>query len=335
MAESQFEGPSPGEEMSEVMLDELRFDGRVAIVTGAGRERGMGEAHARLLAGRGAKVVVNDLAVDGQMPAQRVADEINAAGGVAVANGDDVSSPGGCEAIVAAAVENFGRVDIVINNAGNSARGSFPELEDFAAFRQTFAIHLGGAFNVTRAAWPQFVSNGYGRIVNITSSALLGLTPDMSYVDPKAVGNSGVSYSTMKSGMIGLTRCFAFYGADHDIMANAVAPAAATLRAPHNVTKVAGGEDLPLDPSLVSAGVAVLVHESCPANGEIFGIGGGKVDRLFVGVSKGYLDVDLTPERLLENWDQVMDLDDFWIPANCRAHSDRLRQDRGALLAAR
>ena len=315
------------------MSDELRFDGRVAIVTGAGRERGMGEAHARLLAGRGAKVVVNDLAVDGQMPAQRVADEINAAGGVAVANGDDVSSPGGCEAIVAAAVENFGRVDIVINNAGIGRSPSFPE-ENSENFERHFGIHLGGAFNVTRAAWPQFVSNGYGRIVNITSSALLGMTPDATYVDPKTVGNSGVSYSTMKSGMIGLTRCFAFYGADHDIMANAVAPAAATQMGPHNVTKVAGGEDLPLDPSLVSAGVAVLVHESCPANGEIFGIGGGKVDRLFIGVSKGYLDVDLTPERLLENWDQVMDLDDFWIPANCRAHSDRLRQDRGTLLAA-
>lgn len=292
----------------------------------------MGEAHARMLAARGAKVVVNDLAVDGQSPAQRVADEINASGGAAVANGDNVSSPAGGEAIVATALDNFGRVDIVINNAGIGRSASFPE-ESSEHFNRHFGIHLGGVFNVTRAAWPHLVSGGYGRIVNITSSALLGMTPDASYVDPTQVGNSGVSYSTMKSGMIGLTRSLAFYGADHNIMANAVAPAAATQMGPHNVTKVPGGEDLPLDPSLVSAGVSVLVHDSCPANGEIFGIGGGKVDRLFIGVTKGYLDVDLTPERLLENWDQVMDLTDFWIPANCRAHSDRLRQDRGALLA--
>jgi NAD(P)-dependent dehydrogenase (short-subunit alcohol dehydrogenase family) len=313
-------------------MDELRFDGRVAIVTGAGRERGMGEAHARMLASRGAKVIVTDLPVDGELPTQRVADEINAAGGVAVAHGGDVSSPSDGEAVVATALEHFGRVDIVINNAGIGRSASFPD-EDFEKFNRHFGIHLGGVFNITRAAWPHFVENGYGRIVNITSSALLGMTPDGTYVDPTQVGNSGVSYSTMKSGMIGLTRCFAFFGADLNIKANAVAPAAATQMGPHNITKIPGGEDLPLDPSLVSAGVTVLVHDSCPANGEIFGIGGGKVDRLFIGVSRGYLDVDLTPERLLDNWDQVMDLGDYWIPANCRAHSDRLRQDRGALLA--
>ncbi len=317
-------------------MDELRFDGRVAIVTGAGRERGLGEAHAKMLAARGAKVVVNNRSRGGRSPAQRVVDEINASGGVAVANGDDVSSPAGGEAIIATALESFGRVDIVINNAGIGAAdcesfpGETPEL-----FARHFGIHLGGVFNVTRAAWPHFVSGGYGRIVNTTSSALFGMTPSAAYIDPERAGNVGVSYPTMKSGMIGLTRCFAFYGEEHGIKANAVAPAAATQMGPHNVTKLPDGQDVPLDPSLVSAGVTLLVHESCPTNGETFGMGGGKVDRLFIGVTTGYLDVDLTPERLLQNWDRVMDLSGFWIPANCQAHSDRLRQDRAPLLAVR
>jgi NAD(P)-dependent dehydrogenase (short-subunit alcohol dehydrogenase family) len=318
-------------------MDELRFDGRVAIVTGAGRERGLGEAHAKMLAARGAKVVVNSRSRDGRSPAQRVVDEINVSGGVAVANDDDVSSPVGGAAIIASALESFGRVDIVINNAGigGSDCESFPSDEDFDLFTRHFGIHLGGVFNVTRAAWPHFVSSGYGRVVNVSSSALLGMGPDATYIDPTQVGNVGVSYPAMKAGMIGLTRCLAFYGAPHGITANAIAPAAATQMGPHNVTKVPGREDVPLDPSLVSAGVMVLVHESCPANGELFGMGGGKVDRMFIGVTTGYLDVDLTPERLLANWERVMNLEDFWVPENCQAHSDRLRQDRAPLLAGR
>jgi NAD(P)-dependent dehydrogenase (short-subunit alcohol dehydrogenase family) len=295
----------------------------------------MGEAHARLLAERGAKVVVNDVALDGQSPAQRVADEINAAGGAAVANGDDVASARGAEAIVSTALDSFGRIDIVINNAGISTQLQFPEANDLDDFTRNFEVHLAGAFNVSRAAWPHFVSNGYGRIVNITSSAFLGLTSDMTYLDPPRSYNAGLSYSSMKAGMIGLTKCLAFFEADRNIKANAVAPAAATQMGPHNATVLPNGDQIPLDPRLVSVGVAVLVHESCPANGEIFGIGGGKVDRLFIGATQGYVDVDLTPERLLDNWAKVMDIDGFWIPEYCKPHADGLRQGRASLLAAR
>ena len=309
-------------------MEELRFDGRVAIVTGAGR--GLGESHAKALAARGTQVVVNDLAKDTGSPAQRVADEINATGGRAVANGDDVSSPDAGEAIVAAALDNFGRIDIVINNAGNFDAASWPQDNTLDDFLRTVKIHLGGAFNVTRAAWPHFVAQKYGRVVNITSSAALGST-DRSVLSPGSSGNSGVSYATAKAGMIGFTRSLANFEPGLDIKANAVAPVAETPLF-HNVTKLPNGAEIPMDASLVSPGIALLVHETCPVNGEILGVGGGRVDRLFVGATNGYLDIDLTPERLLEHWESVMDTSDFWIPEHGPAHSHRIRQDRGALL---
>lgn len=309
------------------MIDELRFDGRVAIVTGAGRAGGMGAAHARTLARRGAKIVVNDIVDDGESGSRRVADEINESGGSAVANRSDVSAPAGGAEIVADALEHFGRIDIVINNAGALPEADFPDVEGFDVFAQTFAVHLGGAFNVTRAAWRHLASAGYGRIVNITSSALLGNPADMGYALGGA-GNVGVSYPTMKAGMIGLTKTLANIGAAHGIKVNAVAPAAATRMAPRNTSILPSGAEVPLDPALVSAGIVVLVHERCPASGEILGMGGGKVDRLFVGATQGYVDPELAPESVLANWDRVMDPQGFWIPADTKAHADRLRQDR-------
>lgn len=315
-------------------MDELRFDGRVAIVTGAGRERGLGEAHAKFLAARGASVVVNDLAAEGETPAQRVVDDIRAAGGIAIANADSVASEEGAAAIVAAAIDSYGRLDIIVNNAGLGTGGSFPDWETIDRFTRHFEVHLAGAFNVSRAAWPHFVRDGGGRIINITSSALFGLTADMSHMHESRSGNIGVGYSSMKSGMIGLTKCLANYGAQDNIKVNVVAPAAATKMGPNNSTVLSSGELLPLDPSLVSAGIAVLAHDLCPATGEIFGMGGGRVDRVFVAATQGYVDASITPERLLANWGQVMDVQDSWIPTSSRAHADRLRQDRGALLGA-
>src|SRR5262249_42759037 len=154
-----------------------------------------------------------------------------------------------------------------------------------------FDVHLAGVFNVCNAAWPEFVTNGYGRIVNTTSSAVFGHSV-----------NAGVSYATMKAGLIGLTRCLAGYGAEHGIMTNAIARFATTQMGPTVARTLPTGERVPLDPRLVSAGVAVLVHESCPANGEIFGVGGGKVDRLFIGATSGYAHLDLTPELLVAHW---------------------------------
>ena len=155
----------------------LRFDGRTAIVTGAGR--GMGRTHALLLAARGANVVVNDLggAVDGSgsdtEPARSVVEDIEAGGGSAVANGASVASPEGAESIVASAVERFGGVDIVVNNAGILTSHEVP-VSGADDVQRHLSVHLMGAFNVTRAAWPRMAEQGYGRVVMTTSCAIFG-----------------------------------------------------------------------------------------------------------------------------------------------------------------
>lgn len=314
-------------------MDELRFDGRVAVVTGGGR--GMGAMHAKFLAARGARVVVNDLGDGAMTPAQEVVDEIIAAGGAAVANGDDVSTPAGGEAIIATALDRFGRVDVIVNNAGIAAKGPFPEAEEFDFFDRSFRVHLGGVFNLTRAAWPHFSAEHYGRVVNITSSAWMGLPGDMTHVDPTLDTNYGVSYSSVKAGMVGLTKTLANYGAAFGVKVNAVAPEAATRLHPNNVTTLPNGERIPLEPEFVTAGVVLLAHETCPANGEVFGVGGGKVDRVFLAATQGYVDLGLTPEGLASHWDCVMDLAGFWIPENGKDHGDALRQGRAELLVRR
>ncbi len=196
----------------------LRFDGRVAVVTGAGR--GLGRAYAHLLAARGASVVVNDLgsATDGagadEGPAHRVVAEILAAGGVASADTNSVSTTSGAEAIIAGAVEQFGRVDIVVNNAGIVRWAGMPAA-DADNLQSHLDVHLLGSFNVSRAAWPHMVAQGHGRIVMTTSTGMLGLPANLSY-------------AAAKSGLIGMSRSMRISGAKHDIKTNLIAPAAFT-----------------------------------------------------------------------------------------------------------
>jgi NAD(P)-dependent dehydrogenase (short-subunit alcohol dehydrogenase family) len=293
-------------------MSEFRFDGRVAVVTGAGR--GIGRAYARLLADRGASVVVNDLG--GSMagegadagPASAVAAEIVGSGGAAIADTHDVSTVAGGEALIGAAVEEFGRIDVLINNAGIIRWASFPEA-DAGTLASHLAVHVAGAFNTTRAAWPQFVEQEYGRVVMTTSTGMLGLT-----------GN--LSYATAKGGVVGLTRNLAVEGAPHGIKVNAIAPAAVTRMAgqsgdePDAVAPV-------MAPEQVAPMVGYLAHEDCPVTGEIYLAGFGRFARLFVATTEGYVHAtaDASIEDVAAHWAQINDETGYSVPANLEAWS--------------
>ena len=245
-------------------MGDIRFDGRVAIVTGAGG--GLGREHALLLASRGAKVVVNDLggATDGTGasagPAERTVKEIADLGGEAVADTSTVATVGGGQAIVDTALEAFGRVDVVISNAGILRDKAFhnltPELLD-----PVLDVHLKGAFHVLRPAWVKMREAGYGRVLVTASNAGI-------------LGNFGQSnYGAAKMGLVGLTRVLAQEGARHNIKANVLAPIART-----RMTEELLGPLAPkLDPGLVAPVAAWLVSEECPVSGEIYSAGGDRV----------------------------------------------------------
>jgi NAD(P)-dependent dehydrogenase (short-subunit alcohol dehydrogenase family) len=282
-------------------MADIRFDGRVAIVTGAGG--GLGREHALLLAARGAKVVVNDLggAVDGTggsaEPAERTAKEIQGLGGVAVADSNTVATAEGGQAILDTALEAFGRVDIVVNNAGVLRDKAFhnltPELLD-----PVLDVHLRGAFHVTRPAWARMREAGYGRVLFTASNAGI-------------LGNFGQSnYGAAKMGLVGLARVLAQEGARYGIRANVLAPIART-----RMTEELLGQLAPkLDPRLVAPVAAWLVHEDCPVSGEIYSVGGGRVARFFIGLTEGYVNPALTLEDVRDNLDRVRDEAGYTVP---------------------
>jgi NAD(P)-dependent dehydrogenase (short-subunit alcohol dehydrogenase family) len=283
-------------------LSEHRFDGRVAVVTGAGR--GIGRAHARLLADRGASVVVNDLggSMQGEgaddEPATAVVAEIVAAGGAAVVDTNDVAGTEGAQALVATAVERFGRVDILVNNAGIIRWAGMPEV-DTDNLEQHLAVHVVGSFNTTRAAWPHMVEQGYGRIVMTTSTGMLGL--------PK-----NVSYATAKGGVVGLARSLATAGVRHGIKVNLIAPAATTRMS----GDVSGAQQLP--PDDVAAMVAFLAHEDCPVTGETYVAGAGRFARLFLASTVGYVHPEPAPtiEDVAGNWEAINSERGYYVPAD-------------------
>ena len=253
----------------------LGFDGKVAIITGAGG--GLGRQHALELGRRGALVVVNDLggAVDGSGSdagaAQLVVDEITAAGGEAVADTNSVATPEGGEAIVQTALDAFGRVDIVINNAGILRDKTFHNM-DADLLDPVLDVHLKGAFNVTKPAWIHMREQKYGRIVSTSSAAGI-------------FGNFGqTNYGAAKMGLVGLTRVLAVEGARYGIQANAIAPLALT-RMTEDIMGSVGDK---LDPALITPIVAYLAHESCDSTGRIFSCGGGRVAEVFIAETDGY-----------------------------------------------
>lgn len=298
-------------------MTDLRFDGRVAVVTGGGR--GLGRSYAMLLASRGAKVVVNDPggALDGEGldagPAEHVVREITGAGGQAVACTESVTTPEGGEAIVGAALEHYGRLDILIHNAGNVRRGSLKEMshEDFDA---VLDVHLRGAFNVVRQAFPIMSAAGYGRIV--LTSSIGGL-----------YGNHEVAnYAAAKAGVIGLSNVAALEGAADGVRSNVIVPAA--------VTRMAAGIDTsaypPMDPELVAPVVGWLAHEQCSVTGEVFIALAGRVARAVIAESPGVHRPAWTVEDVAENLDAIRNVEaPLLFPAVPDGHDQHIRYSFG------
>jgi NAD(P)-dependent dehydrogenase (short-subunit alcohol dehydrogenase family) len=246
-------------------VGDLRFDDRVAVVTGGGR--GLGRSYALLLAAQGAKVVVND--VDAA-PTEEVVREIATAGGDAVAVVDSVATPEGGKAIIDTALERYGRIDILVHNAGNVRRASLREMS-YDDFEAVVDVHLRGAFHVVRQAFPHMCDAGYGRIV--LTSSIGGL-----------YGNREVAnYAVAKAGVIGLSNVAAIEGAAHGVKSNVIVPAA--------VTRMAEGIDTsaypPMGAELVAPAVGWLTHESCSVTGEMFVALAGRVASAVVAESPG------------------------------------------------
>jgi 3-hydroxy-3-methylglutaryl CoA synthase/NAD(P)-dependent dehydrogenase (short-subunit alcohol dehydrogenase family)/putative sterol carrier protein len=293
--------PLPGGAAEEKKEEEIRFDGRVAVVTGAGA--GLGRAYALELAKRGAKVVVNDLggSRDGlgegsSSAADRVVKEIKAAGGEAVASYDSVATPEGGEAVVRRAVEAFGRVDIVINNAGILRDKTLAKMEP-ETWDAVMDVHLKGAYNVTRPAFIKMRENRYGRVVLTTSAAGL-------------YGNFGqTNYSAAKMGLVGFMNTLKLEGEKHNIRVNTVAPIAAT-----RLTQDILPPDLfeKLKPEFVTPLVLYLCSEQCAENGMIFNAGMGYFNRAAIvtgpGVALGHGSQPPTPEEIHKQWDAINDL---------------------------
>ena len=291
-------------------MNELRFDGRTVVITGAGR--GVGRSHALLFAARGANVVVADLGgkLDGSGsstdPADEVVKEIEAAGGVAIACYASVAEEDGAASIIQAALENFGAVDIVVNNAGIAAPLEWVEDLTLADYRRMVEVHYLGTVYVTKAAWPHMQAAGYGRIVNTTSEGALGMVPKNS------------SYGSAKGAVLGFTRTSALDGARFGIGVNAVAPRAQTRMSTPDILahtydapeEMFHGSMAVFDPDLVSPAAVFLAHESCALTGEVLISGGGQVMRLGLLESQGIRDEHMTPELVAENIDKVLDLTD-------------------------
>jgi NAD(P)-dependent dehydrogenase (short-subunit alcohol dehydrogenase family) len=287
-------------------MSDIRYDGRVAVITGAGG--GLGKTYALEMARRGAKVVVNDLGGKadgtgaGHSMADQVVDEIKQAGGEAVANYDSVSTPEGGEGIIQSALSAFGRVDVVVNNAGILRDKTFLKLtpEELGI---VLDVHLKGAFYVSQPAFRAMKEKGYGRFIFTSSAAGI-------------LGNFGqTNYGAAKMGLVGLMNVLSVEGAKYNIKCNAIAPTART-----RMTEELLGPLAPLlDPETVTPLVVYLGSEACELTHEIFSVGGGRFARMFIGLTPGWVadgGKKVSAEDVADHMEQIRNPEGYTIPAN-------------------
>jgi 3-hydroxyacyl-CoA dehydrogenase/3a,7a,12a-trihydroxy-5b-cholest-24-enoyl-CoA hydratase len=287
-------------------MSQLRFDGRVAIITGAGG--GLGRVYALLFASRGAKVVVNDLggSTSGEgsssKAADKVVEEIKKMGGEAIANYDSVENG---DKIVKSAIDKWGRIDIIVNNAGILRDTSFLKMTQ-KDWDLIFSVHVKGSYSVTKAAWNYMREQGYGRIIMVTSAAGL-------------YGNFGqANYSSAKMALLGLAKTLAIEGEKRNIFVNTIAPIAGsrlteTIMPPELVSA--------LKPEYVAPLVAYLCHESCKENGQLFEVGAGWFSKLRWQRTQGLflpLNKTIQPEDLFKNWDKINDWNHVTYPTSAQ-----------------
>jgi NAD(P)-dependent dehydrogenase (short-subunit alcohol dehydrogenase family) len=285
-------------------MSEIRFDDRVAVITGAGG--GLGRTYALEFAKRGGKVVVNDLggAADGTGGSSSMADqvvkEISEAGGTAVANYDSVSTPEGGEGIIKSALDNFGQVDIVVNNAGILRDKSFSKLSP-EELEIVLDVHLKGAFFVSQPAFRAMKERNYGRFVHTSSGAGL-------------MGNFGqTNYGAAKMGLVGLSNVLAVEGAKNNIKSNVIAPVARTRLTEDLLGPMAEH----LKPECVTGLTVYLCSEQCEDTHTIYSVAGGRYARLFIGMGEGWVKGPgqaATAEEIASNWDAIKSVENFVIP---------------------
>jgi NAD(P)-dependent dehydrogenase (short-subunit alcohol dehydrogenase family) len=298
------------------MTERISLEGKVAVVTGAGR--GLGRAYVELLAERGARVVVNDLGTDvsgfgkDATIADQVADLIRSRGGEAIANDSDVSTAEGGSDLIATTIEHFGRIDLLVNNAGICGSQLFEDttLDDFDHY---WRVHVGGPVNTVKAAWPHMAAQRYGKIILITSVAgLFGI-------------RGQATYAAAKGAAVGLMRVLAIEGAECGILVNTISPSGYTRM--HPAATGAGSvfgrtsdpawlkqSEATMPVEAVAPAIVWLASDSCTETNSIYNVEAGAVQRIAIVMGPGFYDPHLTPESIAENYAKVAAIEGFSEP---------------------
>jgi NAD(P)-dependent dehydrogenase (short-subunit alcohol dehydrogenase family) len=289
------------------MAERISLEGKIAVVTGAGR--GLGRAYVELLAQRGARIVVNDLgtSVSGVGKdsgiAEEVADLIRSRGGEAIANASDVSTPEGGRDLIATTIEYFGRIDLLVNNAGICGSQPFKDatLDDFDRY---WRVHLGGPVNTVTAAWPHMVARGHGKIILTTSVVgLFGL-------------RGQATYAAAKSAVVGLMRTLAIEGAEHGILVNTISPNGYTRMHPAAVADPAWlkQSEATMPVEAVAPAIVWLASDGCTETNRIFNVEAGTIQRIAIVMGPGFHDPHLTPESIAEHYAKVVSIEGWSEP---------------------